>query len=96
MDDEAPFDQATVMTAITNGRCIGSSFWVCPEARADDGLFDLMVSQNVSRLTILKMIPKFMKGTHVHEPVLSMYRAQRVVLESLSPLIVEADGENPK
>jgi diacylglycerol kinase (ATP) len=95
MDDEAPFEQATVMIAITNGRCFGSSFWVCPEAQADDGLFDLMVAQNVSQLTILRMIPKFLKGTHVHDPELSMYRARRVALESKSPLIVEADGEIP-
>lgn len=95
IDDDEPFEQATAMTAITNGRCIGSSFWVCPEARADDGFFDLMVAQNVSRLTILKMIPKFLKGTHVHESNLRMYRARRVVLESKSPLIVETDGEIP-
>jgi diacylglycerol kinase (ATP) len=95
IDDQTPFEQATVMTAITNGRCFGSSFWVCPEARADDGFFDITIAQNISRGAILKLIPKLMKGTHVHEPILRMQQAQRVVLESKSPLIVEADGEIP-
>jgi diacylglycerol kinase (ATP) len=95
IDEDAPFEQATVMTAITNGRCFGSSFWVCPEARADDGFFDITIAQNISRITILKLIPKLMKGTHLHEPVLRMQRARRVVLESKSPLIAEADGEIP-
>ena len=95
LDDQPPFEQSTTMTAITNGRCFGNGFWVCPDARADDGLFDLMVAQNVSRFTILRMIPKFMQGTHVNEPVLRMYRARRVVLESEAPLVVEADGEIP-
>jgi diacylglycerol kinase (ATP) len=95
IDDQAPFEQATVMAAITNGRCFGSSFWVCPEGRADDGFFDVTLAQNLSRTAILKLIPKLMKGTHMQEPVLSMHQARRVVLESTNPLIVEADGEIP-
>jgi diacylglycerol kinase family enzyme len=95
LDDQDPFEQASVMAAITNGRCFGSSFWVCPKARADDGLFDLMVAQDVNRIKILKMIPQFMKGTHVSDPALRMYQAKRVVLESSTPLVVEADGELP-
>ena len=83
------------MTAVTNGRCFGNGFWVCPEAKADDGLFDLMVGEAVGRLTILRLIPKFWTGTHVYEPVIKMYRAKRVTLQSETPLIVQADGEIP-
>ena len=95
LDNLPPFDQSTTMTVITNGRCFGNGFWVCPDAQVDDGLFDLMVAQNVSRLTILRMIPKLMNGTHVNEPIVRMYRAQRVVIESDAPLVVETDGEIP-
>jgi YegS/Rv2252/BmrU family lipid kinase len=95
LDDQPPFEQATTMTAITIGRCFANGFWVCPQAQPDDGLFDLMVAQAVSRLTILGLIPKIMKGAHTHEPVVKMLRARRVLLESPDPLIVEADGELP-
>jgi diacylglycerol kinase (ATP) len=95
LDDQAPFQQTTTMTAITNGRCFANGFWVCPDASPDDGLFDLMVTQAVSRLTILRLIPKITKGSHTNEPVLKMYRARRVVLDSQAPLLVEADGELP-
>jgi len=95
LDDLPPFDQSTTMTVVTNGRCFGNGFWVCPDARMDDGLFDLMVAQRVSRLTILRMIPKLMNGTHINEPIVRMYRARRVVIESDTPLVVETDGEIP-
>ena len=95
LDDQPAFEQATTMTAITNGRCFGNGFWVCPEAEANDGLFDLMVAQAVSRRTILRLIPKITKGTHTHELVIKMLRARRVVLESQAPLMIEADGEIP-
>jgi len=95
IDNQEAFEQSTTMTAITNGRCFGSSFWVCPEAQVDDGLLDVMVTQSVGRLKIMRLIPKIMKGTHVNEPILRNYRARRVVIKSQHSLVVEADGEIP-
>ena len=95
IDDQKAFEQSTTMTAITNGRCFGSGFWVCPDAQVDDGLLDVMVTQSVGRLKILRLIPKIMKGTHVNEPILRNYRARRVVINSQQSLVVEADGEIP-
>jgi diacylglycerol kinase (ATP) len=95
LDDQPSFEQATTMTAITNGRCFGNGFWVCPDACADDGLFDVMMAQGVGRVTIMRLIPKIMKGVHTNEPILQMYRARRVVIESGEPFVVEADGEIP-
>lgn len=95
LDDQLPFEQPTTITAVMNGRCLGNGFWFCPDAHADDGFFDLVVSQKVSRSTILRMIPKLMQGTHTNEPVVRMYRAKRVVIESQEPITIETDGEIP-
>ncbi len=95
LDDQQPFEQVTAMTAVMNGRCFGNGFWVTPSAKPDDGLFEVMVAQAVGRLTILRLVPRFMRGTHVGERVLRFYQARKVVLESSVPLVVEADGELP-
>jgi diacylglycerol kinase (ATP) len=95
LDNEAPFELVTCMTAITNGRCFGSGFWVCPQARPDDGLLDLMLAPALGRAAILGLIPKFTRGTHVNEPRLRMARARRVLLQSSRPFVLEADGEMP-
>jgi YegS/Rv2252/BmrU family lipid kinase len=95
IDNQEAFEQSTTMTAITNGRCFGSGFWVCPEAQIDDGLLDVMVTQSVGRLKIMRLIPKIMKGTHVNEPILKSYRARRVYIKAQQPFVVEADGEIP-
>ncbi len=95
LDDQAPFAHRSTIAAIMNGRCFGGSFWACPEARADDGLLDVLLADVVSRAQILRLVPKLMRGRHVGEPVLRMLRARRVVIESDEPLVVEADGELP-
>ena len=81
IDDLPPFEQLASMLAITNGRCFGNGFWVCPQALADDGLFDLMLGDRISRFRILQLIPKFTKGTHLKEPEAHLYQARRVVLK---------------
>lgn len=95
LDDQVPFEQSTTITAVMNGRCLGNGFWVCPEAHIDDGLFDVMISQQVGRITIMRMIPKLMNATHVNEPIVSMHQAVKVVIESSELMAVETDGEIP-
>jgi YegS/Rv2252/BmrU family lipid kinase len=94
-DDGPVFDQTTTIAAIGNGRCFGGGFWVCPDARPDDGWFDVMVTERISRRTIMRLLPKLQRGTHVESAAVAMSRARRVVLESDEPFLVEADGELP-
>jgi YegS/Rv2252/BmrU family lipid kinase len=95
LDDAPPFEQVTTMTAVMNGRSFGGSFRVCPDAQADDGVFDVLIAGALGRLAILRLVPKIMRGTHTGDPRLRMARACRVTIESREPLVVEADGEIP-
>jgi YegS/Rv2252/BmrU family lipid kinase len=93
LDDAPPFELTTAMTAAMNGTTFGGSFRVCPEARPDDGLLDLMLVGAIGRLEILQLVPKILRGTHTGDPRLRMLRARRITIESKEPLLVETDGE---
>ena len=93
LDDAPPFDFTTAMTAVMNGTTFGGSFRVCPEAKPDDGLLDLLLVDAVGRLEILQLVPKILRGSHAGDPRLRLLRARRVTIESAEPLLVEADGE---
>jgi len=93
LDDAPPFEIATAMTAVMNGTTFGGSFRVCPEARPDDGLLDLLLVGPVGRRQILQLVPKILRGAHAGDPRLRLVRAKRVTIESDQPLLVEADGE---
>ena len=93
LDDGPFFPQSTALTAVMNGHTFGGSFRVCPDARPDDGVLDLLIAQGVGRLEILGIVPGILRGAHTGDPRLRMARARRVVIESAQPLLVEADGE---
>jgi diacylglycerol kinase (ATP) len=94
--DDAPAETCdATIAAVMNGRCFGGSFWVCPEARADDGLLDVMLARALGRGAILGLVPRVMRGTHATHPQVRMLRARRIVLESEDAMTLEADGELP-
>jgi diacylglycerol kinase (ATP) len=93
IDDEPARDVTTVMAAVMNGTTFGGSFRVCPEARIDDGLLDVLLVDALGRMEILGLVPKIMRGSHAGDSRLKLLKAKRVRIESEAPLLVEADGE---
>lgn len=94
-DDGPVVELNTTLTAITNGRCFGSSFWLSPNADITDGEFDVFIAQPLGRVGILRLIPLLMNGTHIGHPAISFRKAKKVIIESPEPMTMEADGEMP-
>jgi YegS/Rv2252/BmrU family lipid kinase len=82
-----------LMVCVANGSREGGGFFVAPDAKPDDGLFDLSITREVSRLAMLGLIPHYMKGTHVDREPVTMARARRVTISSPDDLVAHADGE---
>jgi len=86
-------ERTVLMATVCNGQREGGGFFIAPQARNDDSLLDLCLADNMPRLKILGMIPRFMQGTHVDHPSVTMLRTKRVAISSQDPLIAHADGE---
>jgi YegS/Rv2252/BmrU family lipid kinase len=93
LDEGPPERLRTVMAAVMNGTTFGGSFRVCPRARPDDGLLDIMTVAPIGRAAILKLAAKILRGAHEGDRHVRMSRAKRVRIVSAAPLLVEADGE---
>ena len=82
-----------LMGSIANGRRYGGGFLVCPDAAIDDGHFDVCLVPQISRLSMLAFIPRFMRGTHVSDRRVTLRRGARVTVRCDEPMAVHADGE---
>jgi len=92
--DDKQITQPSLMVSIMNGRRMGGGFMMAPEAHPDDGLLDLCVAGQLSRIGILTMIPRFMKGTQATHPQIKTGRAIKIhVLAIEGSLPAHADGE---
>jgi diacylglycerol kinase (ATP) len=68
---------------------------LCPGARPDDGVFDVLLIGDVTKAELLRVLPKLYKGTHLPHPKAELLRGATVSVESSTPLPIELDGEQP-
>jgi diacylglycerol kinase (ATP) len=92
--DGKSFIQRSLMTSIMNGRRMGGGFMMAPEGTPDDGLLDLCIASEASRLRLFQLIPYFLKGTQASQPEVKMHRARTAKVRALEgSLPAHADGE---
>ncbi len=93
LDDQA-LELPALMISVMNGRRMGGGFLMTPFSRPDDGLFDLCIGGKMSQLEMLSFVPRFMKGTQVGDPRVTMARSRRVrITVRDGTQVVHADGE---
>ncbi len=83
--------------AVANGQFFGGGMWIAPEARLDDGLFDVVVVGDLSRRSVLANGPKIYRGRHLGLDGVEVIRASSVAARPLGdePVLVDVDGEQP-
>lgn len=92
--DDKSITLPTLMVAVMNGRRLGDGFYLAPEGKADDGLFDLVIAREVTRRRIFSLIPHFMKGTQATQPEITSVQAAKITITAQkSVLPAETDGE---
>jgi diacylglycerol kinase (ATP) len=92
LDDGTELDLSVTLVAIGNGPQYGGGKLMTPEAKMDDGVFDVTVVEAVSRLTLAKLAPTLPRAGHIGHPAVTQYRAKEVSLDG-DGVIAYADGE---
>lgn len=91
--DGQTHDAATTLLAVGNTRYFGGGMAVCPDARPDDGLAQVVVVGPVGRLTFLRVFPRVFGGGHLADRRVTSYRAPTVTIDGDESVIMWADGD---
>ena len=88
---EHRFEGYTVAAANTG--YYGGGMNMAPGADPSDGLLDVIMVEQVSKLRFLANLPKVFKGTHVDQDAVKVERAREVEIAADRPFDVYADGD---
>jgi diacylglycerol kinase (ATP) len=91
--DGEKWEQENLMLVVCNGPREGGGFMIAPNAKADDGILEYMLVRKVGRAMMFRLVPEFMRGTHVGFPQIRTGRCKKLSLTSDRPLYIHADGE---
>lgn len=86
-------EQRQFLVAVGNGCCAGGRFRLFPQARIDDGLFDLVWVDSDSRLRLLRILPTVLTGGHLRFSDVHHDRVRQVAVYCAAGCAVHADGE---
>jgi YegS/Rv2252/BmrU family lipid kinase len=78
---------------VANGVWHGGGMMLAPDARPDDGAFDVVMIGDVGKADFLTTAPKLYKGKHVNHPKVEVVRTARVEVDAAEHLPIELDGE---
>lgn len=92
-DKEIKVERLLFVTCMVH-RFEGGGFMFCPEADYSDGMLDVLVVGDVSKMKILSILPTATKGKHLGHDGINMYRAKKVKIITEQPMHVHADGES--
>lgn len=91
--DGNAFNQDITILAMCNGSYYGGGFKIAPNANINDGKFDVYLADGISKIQILKLLTKVIKGTHESSMFMHKYSTNNVKIESENPLNCNLDGE---
>jgi diacylglycerol kinase (ATP) len=78
---------------VANGRFHGGGMKLAPEARQDDGLFDVVLIGDVGKVDFVTTAPKLYSGRYLSHPKVELLRSAGVAIGAAEPLPLEVDGE---
>jgi diacylglycerol kinase (ATP) len=87
------WEDSVLMTTICNGGREGGGFLISPQSTIDDGVLQFLNVKKVSRFMMFRLVPEFMKGTHLRFPVTHLGSFKKLSMASDRPLYIHADGE---
>ena len=92
IDGGQPVTKDAFVVAVANGGMIGGGIPIAPEARADDGLFDVVIVGAVKKKDLLSRLSGLMQGKILTFPETTFVRASSVAF-SAPDMRVNIDGE---
>jgi diacylglycerol kinase (ATP) len=94
LDDAGEWDRrATLFLSFNNSKFTGGKMMIAPKADATDGAIEYVRWGPISRLGLVKMLPRLFSGTHIEDPRASRAAVKRIDLKTDGPVNVMIDGE---
>jgi YegS/Rv2252/BmrU family lipid kinase len=90
---DSVIEKKAVIIVVGNSWLAGGGMKLVPDAKLDDGLFDVCIVEETSKFELFKVFPRVFSGTHITHPAVEIFRTDFLRIESDRKMSVQADGE---
>jgi YegS/Rv2252/BmrU family lipid kinase len=96
LDERPEFRLVVANLCVANARYFGGGMKIAPDAKLNDGLFEVVAVGDLGALEILTNVYKLYLGTHLGMQKVQHTQARRVrvsAVDACEPVLIEIDGE---
>jgi YegS/Rv2252/BmrU family lipid kinase len=93
IDDSYEVEKPINCVVVANGQYFGGGMRIAPQAEVDDGLFDVLIIDDMSLPESLANISRLYKGSHIGHPKVECLRGKTVVADSPEVVLIDVEGE---
>ena len=79
--------------AVGNTETAGGAFKLNPGAKINDGYLNLCFAKDISKLTVLKVLPNAIPGTHIKDKRVFTYKFKNLTYSTVEKIFLHIDGE---
>jgi YegS/Rv2252/BmrU family lipid kinase len=76
-----------------NARYFGGGMFIAPNARWDDGLFDVILLGDFGKIETVMNLPRLYRGTHLTHKKVTELRARQLSVQAQERMFLQAEGE---
>jgi diacylglycerol kinase (ATP) len=91
--DDQVVEERVFLVAVGNCPTYGGGMRIAPRAQPDDGLLDVCLVKDLSRVEVLRIMPRLYSGGHIGHPAVQMFRCRSVSAGADARVLCQADGE---
>jgi len=91
--DLAPQEGKALLAAVLNTPTYGAGVRLAPEAAFDDGMLDIVMIENLSKIGVLTLLPRLMGSGELRTSRVKRWKARRVRITTDRPSLFHGDGE---
>lgn len=95
IDDSYRWQGKVVTLVAGNGQYFGGGMRITPLASLDDGLLDILLIKDISKIKLLGNLHRVYRGRHLQIDGVELLRGKKIHVESPSDILLEMDGEQP-
>jgi diacylglycerol kinase (ATP) len=98
LDDDIPRELPLTLAVVANGQYFGGGMWIAPEARCDDGWFDVLYTGGRGKLHFLGLLARVWTGSHTKVPGVRTARSRTIRMvprDESDVVLIDLDGEQP-
>ncbi|MBM4277232.1 MAG: diacylglycerol kinase family lipid kinase [Deltaproteobacteria bacterium] len=87
------FRERVMLITVANGPYYGGGMKIAPQAIMDDGVLNICMVKEISKLELLRQFPKVFNGTHITHPKIVMASGKKIKITSDESREIFSDGE---